>query len=60
MSSSSTALKTFSLENDVLDVSANDEIYRFDAAENRRINREEPWKKEYGSRAVFVSILTSF
>ncbi|KAJ7289205.1 Mov34-domain-containing protein [Mycena rebaudengoi] len=46
MSSSSTALKTFSLENDVLDVSANDEIYRFDAAENRRINREEPWKKD--------------
>ncbi|KAJ6530028.1 JAB1/Mov34/MPN/PAD-1 ubiquitin protease-domain-containing protein [Mycena vulgaris] len=41
--SSSTALKTFSLANDVLDVGPEDGIYRFDAEENRRINREMPW-----------------
>ncbi|KAF8873776.1 Mov34-domain-containing protein [Infundibulicybe gibba] len=45
-SSSNTALQTFSLNNNVLEVSPQDEIYRFDAAENRRINREEPWKKD--------------
>lgn len=41
-----TALKTFSLTNDVLEISPQDEIYRFDAEENRRINREAPWTKE--------------
>ena len=45
-SSSNTALKTFSLENDILEVSPQDEIYRFDAKENKRINDEQPWKKE--------------
>ncbi|EIN08800.1 Mov34-domain-containing protein [Punctularia strigosozonata HHB-11173 SS5] len=41
-----TALRTFSLENDVLEVSPQDEIYRFDAEENRRINRESPWSTD--------------
>ncbi|KAK7032927.1 MPN domain-containing protein [Favolaschia claudopus] len=45
-SSSATALSTFNLANDVLEVSPEDEIYRFDAEANRRINREEPWKKD--------------
>ncbi|KAJ7719421.1 JAB1/Mov34/MPN/PAD-1 ubiquitin protease-domain-containing protein [Mycena metata] len=45
-SSSSTALKTFSLANDVLEVSPEDEIYRFDVEANKRINREQPWTKD--------------
>jgi COP9 signalosome complex subunit 5 len=45
-SSSSTALKTFSLANDVLEVSAEDQIYKYDVEANRRINREAPWTKE--------------
>jgi COP9 signalosome complex subunit 5 len=40
------ALQRFNLENDILEVSPQDEIYRFDAEENRRINREAPWEKE--------------
>ena len=52
MASSSTALKTFSLANDILEVSPQDEIYRFDPAANAKLNRESPWTKEcvsYGS-----------
>ncbi|KAJ7914846.1 JAB1/Mov34/MPN/PAD-1 ubiquitin protease-domain-containing protein [Mycena leptocephala] len=45
-SSSSTALKTFSLANDVLEVSAEDQIYKYDVEANRRINREAPWTKD--------------
>ncbi|KJA26913.1 hypothetical protein HYPSUDRAFT_36079 [Hypholoma sublateritium FD-334 SS-4] len=44
--SSSTALKTFSLTNDIVEVSPQDEIYRFDAAADKRINSEQPWKKD--------------
>ncbi|KAF9041391.1 Mov34-domain-containing protein [Panaeolus papilionaceus] len=44
--SSSTALKTFSLTNDVLEISPQDEIYRFDAEYNRNINREAPWSSD--------------
>jgi COP9 signalosome complex subunit 5 len=44
--SSSTALKTFSLTNDIIEISPQDEIYRFDAAADKRINNEQPWKKE--------------
>lgn len=47
-SSSDTALKTFSLTNDVLEVSPQDEIYRYDKEENTRINREAPWSNECG------------
>ncbi|KIJ90495.1 hypothetical protein K443DRAFT_686728 [Laccaria amethystina LaAM-08-1] len=44
--SSSTALQTFSLTNDILEVTPQDEIYRFDADANRRINQEAPWTKD--------------
>ncbi|KAF8166253.1 JAB1/Mov34/MPN/PAD-1 ubiquitin protease-domain-containing protein [Pholiota molesta] len=44
--SSSTALKTFSLTNDIIEISPQDEIYRFDAAADKRINNEQPWKKD--------------
>ncbi|EDR05432.1 uncharacterized protein LACBIDRAFT_303135 [Laccaria bicolor S238N-H82] len=44
--SSRTALKTFSLTNDILEVTVQDEIYRFDAEANRWINQEAPWTKE--------------
>ncbi|PFH47658.1 hypothetical protein AMATHDRAFT_197732 [Amanita thiersii Skay4041] len=41
-----TALKTFSLENEILNISPQDEIYRFDREENKRINDEAPWAKD--------------
>jgi hypothetical protein len=44
---SSTAFKTFSLANDIFEVSPQDEIYAFDVEANKRINREAPWDKEY-------------
>ncbi|KAF9815784.1 hypothetical protein IEO21_04368 [Rhodonia placenta] len=45
-SSSSTAFKTFSLTNDVVEVSPQDEIYRFDPEANRTLNREQPWARD--------------
>lgn len=45
-SSSGIALKTFSLENDIKELSAQDEIFRYDIAENKRINNERPWARE--------------
>ena len=50
--SSKIALQTFSIENDVLEISPQDEIYRFDEAANKQINREAPWAQE----CVFLSI----
>ena len=44
--SSRTAFKTFSLTNDISNVSQQDEIYKFDVEANKRINREAPWSKE--------------
>ncbi|KAI5888205.1 Mov34-domain-containing protein [Schizophyllum commune H4-8] len=44
--SSSTAFQTFSIENDVLSVPPQDAIWKFDADENRKINREAPWSKD--------------
>ena len=44
--SSKMALKTFSIENDVLEISPQDEIYRFNEAANKQINREAPWAQE--------------
>ena len=44
--SSSTALKTFSLTNEILEVSPQDEIYRFDVEANKKINRDALWTKE--------------
>ncbi|KAJ7072431.1 JAB1/Mov34/MPN/PAD-1 ubiquitin protease-domain-containing protein [Mycena amicta] len=42
----STALKSFSLANDVVEIPPEDEIFRFDAESNKRINREAPWSKD--------------
>jgi COP9 signalosome complex subunit 5 len=49
---SSTAFKTFSLVNDIFEVSPQDEIYAFDVEANKRINREAPWDKEYVSDPI--------
>ncbi|TDL24536.1 Mov34-domain-containing protein [Rickenella mellea] len=43
---SRTALQTFSLENDILEVSPQDEIFRFDSNANREIVNAAPWKKD--------------
>ncbi|KAJ7572317.1 Mov34-domain-containing protein [Mycena floridula] len=40
------ALKTFSLTNTILEISPQDKIYKYDAEEDRRINREAPWAKD--------------
>ncbi|KAJ3710361.1 Mov34-domain-containing protein [Lentinula guzmanii] len=41
-----TALKTFSIENDIVELSPQDDIYRFDEDADRKINREIPWSKD--------------
>lgn len=43
---SKTAFQTFSLENDILQIPPQDEIYRFDSDANKEINKEAPWTKE--------------
>jgi COP9 signalosome complex subunit 5 len=45
-SSSDTALKTFSLENEIIEIPPQDEIYRYDPEANRRLMREQPWTSE--------------
>ncbi|KAI0249754.1 Mov34-domain-containing protein [Lactifluus subvellereus] len=45
-SSSDTALKTFSLTNDIREIAPQDEIYKFDVDANRRLNREQPWTSD--------------
>jgi len=44
--SSRTALQNFSLANSILEISPQDEIYRFNPDENRRIDAEAPWTKD--------------
>jgi len=44
--SKSTALQTFSLTNNILEVPPQDEIYRFDAEANKKFNQEMPWTKD--------------
>ena len=44
--SSNIALQSFSLTNNILEISPQDDIYKFDAAENSRINRDAPWSRE--------------
>ncbi|KIY62389.1 Mov34-domain-containing protein [Cylindrobasidium torrendii FP15055 ss-10] len=46
MASSSTALKSFSLTNNITEISPDDAIYRYDKDEDRRFNREAPWAKD--------------
>ncbi|OCH93914.1 Mov34-domain-containing protein [Obba rivulosa] len=41
-----TAFKTFSLANDILEVAPEDEIFRFDPEENKKLLREAPWAKD--------------
>ena len=53
--SSNTAFRTFSLANDVLEISPQDEIFRFDPEANRRLNREQPWAKECVCGVVLVT-----
>jgi COP9 signalosome complex subunit 5 len=45
-SSSDTALKTFSLANDIIEIPPQDEIYRYDPEANKRLMREQPWTSE--------------
>jgi len=40
------ARKTFDLTNDIKEIDPQDEIFRFDSDENKRINKESPWSKE--------------
>ena len=40
------ALQSFSLANDITSISPQDEVYKYDAEENRKILRAEPWKSE--------------
>ncbi|PVG03183.1 Mov34-domain-containing protein [Serendipita vermifera] len=46
MAQAQMALKTFSLTNDIVDVSPQDEIYRYDAAADRQINQQSPWSSD--------------
>ena len=45
-SSSNIALKTFNLTNDVKEINSQDDIFKFDPLENRRINNDKPWVRE--------------
>ncbi|KAI0311639.1 JAB1/Mov34/MPN/PAD-1 ubiquitin protease-domain-containing protein [Amylostereum chailletii] len=53
MASSATALQTFSLENNIHEVSPQDEIYKFDVEANKALNREAPWSKELSRMDLF-------
>ena len=56
MAQAKMALQTFSLSNDVVEVSPQDEIYKYDAAADRLINNQSPWATECVHPAVvFVS-----
>ena len=46
MASSSVAMRTFSLANDIYTISPQDEIYKFDPDTHKRILRDSPWSKE--------------
>lgn len=53
------AYKTFSLENDIKEVDPKDKLFDFDEAEQRKVVKEEPWKKEYAHascRAPFIAV----
>lgn len=47
MAQSRVALQTFSLTNDIVEVSPQDQIYKYDAAADRAINNSSPWSTEY-------------
>ncbi|KAF8327991.1 JAB1/Mov34/MPN/PAD-1 ubiquitin protease-domain-containing protein [Amanita rubescens] len=50
---SQTALKSFSLENNILEISPQDEIYRFNPDQDKRINQEAPWKNDIDQDGAF-------
>ena len=54
--SSSSALKTFSLTNDVKELSPLDEIFKFDVEANKRLLRDAPWARECVSPFEFSSL----
>ncbi|KZT20944.1 Mov34-domain-containing protein [Neolentinus lepideus HHB14362 ss-1] len=41
-----TALKTFSLTNDIIEVSPEDEIYRYNKDSQKKLDKEAPWSKD--------------
>ncbi|KAJ4487667.1 JAB1/Mov34/MPN/PAD-1 ubiquitin protease-domain-containing protein [Lentinula aciculospora] len=41
-----TALKTFNIENDIVELSPQDDIYKFDHEADKKIDRESPWSKD--------------
>ena len=43
---SGTALKTFSLTNDIKEISPQDEIFKLDVDANKRLLRDSPWSRE--------------
>ncbi|CAE6372473.1 unnamed protein product [Rhizoctonia solani] len=57
-SGADTALKTFSLTNDVREIDAADEILVYDKAEAVRIDKEAPWKKDpHYFKKVHISVI---
>lgn len=46
MASSSIAQKTFELSNQIIDLSPQDQIFRYDADEDKKVNRESLWTKD--------------
>ena len=45
-SASGTALRSFSLANDIVEISPQDEIYKYDSVADRQINQQSPWSTE--------------
>ncbi|CEL63357.1 COP9 signalosome complex subunit 5 [Rhizoctonia solani AG-1 IB] len=57
-SGADTALKTFSLTNDVREIDPADEILVYDKAEAVRIDKEAPWKKDpHYFKKVHISVI---
>jgi hypothetical protein len=45
-SSSNIAFQTFNLENDIKEISLQDEIFQFDQKADKALNDEAPWSKQ--------------
>src|SRR6266702_967217 len=59
VSSSDTALKTFSSTNDIKDIPEQDEIYKFDVEANKRLNRERVSSHGQMNELLSPSVLAS-
>lgn len=55
---SKTAFQSFSLENDILQIPPQDEIYKFDSDANKEINSKAPWTKELSSCLYHIGSFT--